>query len=82
MALLDQIAGFVGTQVCILLGPLNDLNVCSKDIVYDADRLFIMVNGQNPRAEATFRKLCRSEVWKGLNIVRNRNVHKVSYDKW
>lgn len=49
---------------------------------YDADRLFIMVNGQNPHAEAASRKLCRSEVWRNLNAVRNRNVHKVSYDKW
>nr|WP_285858684.1 AraC family transcriptional regulator [Paenibacillus sp. MER 99-2] len=49
---------------------------------YDADRLFVMVNGQNPYAEAAFRKLCRSEVWGNLNVVRKGNVHTVSYDKW
>ncbi|KQY87268.1 hypothetical protein ASD24_05235 [Paenibacillus sp. Root52] len=49
---------------------------------YDADRLFVMVNGQNPHAEAAFRKLCRSEVWSNLNVVRKGNVHTVSYDKW
>ncbi|WP_434749990.1 AraC family transcriptional regulator [Paenibacillus amylolyticus] len=70
------------------INDYNGYNVFSNKLpfeelpYYDADRLFIMVNGQNPNAEAAFQRLCRSEIWNSLKAVRNKNLHTVSYDKW
>lgn len=49
---------------------------------YDADRLFIMVDSRDDRAEAAFRKLRQTEQWRSLTAVRQGRIHILPYDRW